>query len=328
MQNKYKKDMTTTNIAIIGAGQLGSRHLQGLKKAQVPMNIYVLDASKESLAICEQRYNEIAENELIGNCFFTTQWDALPQNIDIAIVATGSKPRCVIIHELVEKHHCHQLVLEKFLFPKMSQYDEISKLFHQNKVQAWVNCSRRYFDGYHKLRQLLLNDGPIHIVMEGKNWGLCCNSIHFIDLFAYLSDTKQIDFDCSGIDPKIYESKRSGYIEMTGTIKGISDNGSTIQISSYAEYEGVGSLTVKSQHHDVEIFEGQNKMVVDGVETEMNMTFQSNLTGKYIEDLLSKRTLPLATFDESANLHLQILPFFQEIYNKTTGSQSDLCPIT
>ena len=52
--------MTITNIAIIGAGQLGSRHLQGLKKAQLPMNIFVLDASEESLTICEQRYNETA----------------------------------------------------------------------------------------------------------------------------------------------------------------------------------------------------------------------------------------------------------------------------
>jgi hypothetical protein len=320
--------MTTTNIAIIGAGQLGSRHLQGLKKAQVPMNIYVLDASKEALAICEQRYNEIAKNELVEHILFTTQWESLPDSIDIAIVATGSKPRCAIIYELVKNYHCHQLILEKFLFPTMNQYDEISKLFRQNKVQAWVNCSRRYFDGYHILRQLLINDGPIHLVMKGKNWGLCCNSIHFIDLFAYLSGAKQIDFDCSGIDSEIYESKRSGYIEMTGTIKGIADNGSTLQLSSYAEYESNVSLTMKSQHHDVKIFEGQNKMVVDGIEHEMNMTFQSNLTGKYIEDLLCNKTLPLATYEESANLHLQVLPHFQEIYNKITGTQSDLCPIT
>lgn len=320
--------MTKQNIAIIGAGQLGSRHLQGLKKAQVPMNIYVLDASTDSLKICEQRYKEIADNELIGETIFTTQWNEIPDSIDIAIIATGSKPRCAIIHELVEKYHCHQLILEKFLFPTMNQYDEISTLFRKNKVQAWVNCSRRYFDGYHILRQLLINDGPIHFVMEGKNWGLCCNSIHFIDLFAYLSGAKQIDFDCSEIDQQIYESKRSGYIEMTGTIKGNADNSSTIQISSFAEYEGNGSLTVKSQHHDVEIFEGQNRMVVDGIEHEMNMTFQSNLTGKYIEDLLCNKTLPLATYEESANLHLQILPHFQEIYNKITGTQSDLCPIT
>lgn len=320
--------MTKQNIAIIGAGQLGSRHLQGLKKAQIPMNIFVLDASEESLAICEQRYNEIAENELVEKILFTTQWDLLPKNIDIAIVATGSKPRCAIIHELVEHHHCRQLILEKFLFPKMSQYDEISELFRQNKVQAWVNCSRRYFDGYHKLRQLLINDGPVHFVMEGKNWGLCCNSIHFIDLFAYLSGSKHIDFDCSGIDSEIYESKRSGYIEMTGTIKGFANNGSDLQISSYAEYEGVSKLSVMSQHHTVDIYEGQNKMLVDGAEWELGLSYQSDLTGKYTQDIITTHDLSLATYEESALLHQQILPCFQDIFNKLMGTQSDLCPIT
>lgn len=320
--------MTKQNIAIIGAGQLGSRHLQGLKKAQVPMNIYVLDASTDSLKICEQRYKEIADNELIGETIFTTQWNEIPDSIDIAIIATGSKPRCAIIHELVEKYHCHQLILEKFLFPTMNQYDEISTLFRKNKVQAWVNCSRRYFDGYHILRQLLINDGPIHFVMEGKNWGLCCNSIHFIDLFAYLSGAKQIDFDCSEIDQQIYESKRSGYIEMTGTIKGVADNGSYAQISSFAETDGQGKLTISSQHHKVEIYEGLNKMTTDGIEEPMNMSYQSDLTGKYVEELLTTHSLPLASYEESANLHQQILPHFLHIYNQLKGIDSDLCPIT
>ncbi len=320
--------MTYTNIAVVGAGQLGSRHLQGLKKAHIPMNIFVLDASTDSLQICEQRYNEIADNHLIGTILFTTQWGELPDKIDIAIVATGSKPRCAIIHELVEKHNCRMLILEKFLFPKMSDYDDITNLFQNNNVQAWVNCSRRYFICYQKLREILVNDGPLTFIHEGKNWGLCCNSIHQIDLFAYLSGAKQISFDCSGIDPTLYESKRSGYIEMTGTIKGVADNGSILQISSFAEFDGPGKLSIKSQHHSTEIFEGLNKMIIDGIEEAMNMSYQSDLTGKYVEELLSAHSLPLATYEESANLHQQILPHFLNLYNQLNGTNSDLCPIT
>lgn len=320
--------MTLNNIAIIGAGQLGSRHLQGLKKARVPMNIYVLDASTDSLKVCEQRYKEIADNELIGDIIFTTQWDEIPNSIDIAIVATGSKPRCAIIHELVEKHQCRTLILEKFLFPKLSDYDDISRLFQNDKVRAWVNCSRRYFACYQKLRELLVTDGPLRFILEAKNWGLCCNSIHQIDLFAFLSGANKISFDCSDIDPILYESKRAGYIEMTGTIKGKADNGSSIQISSFAEFDGTGKLSIKSQHHNIEIFEGLNKMIIDGIKEAMNMSFQSDLTGKYVEDLLSSHSLPLASYEESANLHQQILPHFLHIYNQLKGIDSDLCPIT
>lgn len=320
--------MTTTNIAIIGAGQLGSRHLQGLKKAQVPMNIYVLDTNEASLTLCEQRYNEIAENKLVEKILFTTQWDTLPDKIDVAIVATSSKPRCAIIHNLVENNHCHRLVLEKFLFPKMSQYDEIAELFHQNNVRAWVNCARRYFSCYQQLKKLLINDGPVQFVFEGKNWGLCCNSIHFIDLFTYLSGAQHIQFDCSGIDLQLYESKRSGYIELTGTIKGLADNHSTFQISAYADSEGIGKLFITSQNHTIEIFESQKRMLVDGIEQNIIIPYQSELTGKFIEMLLKDDKLVIPSFEESSILHQLILPYFLDIYNRITGTQKDLCPIT
>lgn len=320
--------MTPKNIAIIGAGQLGSRHLQGLKKARIPMNIYVLDASLDALKICEQRYKEIADNNLIGVIIYTTQWNTLPTSIDIAIVATGSKPRCTIIHELVEKHHCRTLILEKFLFPKMNDYDDISELFQKNKVQAWVNCCRRYFTCYQTIRETLINDGPITFKLEGKNWGLCCNSIHQIDIFAFICGAKHISFECSNIDDKLYESKRKGYIEMTGTIKGIADNGSSISLSSYAEYDGPNKLIIHSQRHNIEIYEGSNKMIIDGKENLMDIKYQSDLTGKYIEDLLFTNSLPLTSYEESAMLHQQILPHFINIYNNITGTQNDLCPIT
>ena len=115
---------------------------------------------------------------------------------------------------------------------------------------------------------------------------------------------------------------------MTGTLKGVADNGSSLQISSFAEFDGPGKLSIESQHHCVEICEGLNKMVIDGIEEPMNMSYQSDLTGKYVEDLLSKHSLPLASYEESANLHQQILPHFLQIYNQLKGIDSDLCPIT
>ena len=49
--------------------------------------------------------------------------------------------------------------------------------------------------------------------------GLCCNAIHFIDLFFFLSyekitDVKHYDF----LKDKIYKSKRNGFYELKGKI--------------------------------------------------------------------------------------------------------------
>ena len=46
-------------ILLIGAGQLGSRHLQGLLKFQKKQFIYVLDRSEDSLTVAKKRAAEI-----------------------------------------------------------------------------------------------------------------------------------------------------------------------------------------------------------------------------------------------------------------------------
>lgn len=46
------------NISIIGAGQLGSRHLQGLMTAQTEMNIWVVDQSLDSLNTAKKDANK------------------------------------------------------------------------------------------------------------------------------------------------------------------------------------------------------------------------------------------------------------------------------
>ena len=49
------------NIAIIGGGQIGSRHLQGLAKLSKQFQIYVVDPDKQALSIAKQRYLEVSE---------------------------------------------------------------------------------------------------------------------------------------------------------------------------------------------------------------------------------------------------------------------------
>jgi saccharopine dehydrogenase-like NADP-dependent oxidoreductase len=46
-------------VLIAGAGQLGSRYLQGLSKAIEPLDIHVFDLSAEPLTRAEQRWNEM-----------------------------------------------------------------------------------------------------------------------------------------------------------------------------------------------------------------------------------------------------------------------------
>ena len=60
-------------IAIIGAGQLGSRHLQGLAKLQLPCQVHVVDPSPKSLEVARQRFAETPPSPHVGGYFLVAQ---------------------------------------------------------------------------------------------------------------------------------------------------------------------------------------------------------------------------------------------------------------
>ena len=60
-------------IALIGAGQLGSRHLQGLAKSDLEISIEVVEPFEVSRNTAKQRFEEIPTNEKIVNIDFFTQ---------------------------------------------------------------------------------------------------------------------------------------------------------------------------------------------------------------------------------------------------------------
>ena len=49
----------SATILIAGAGQLGSRYLQGLANCRNTLDIYVQDISKHSLQIVKQRWEQV-----------------------------------------------------------------------------------------------------------------------------------------------------------------------------------------------------------------------------------------------------------------------------
>ena len=125
---------------IIGAGQLGSRHLQGLLKLESEQNVYVLDTSVESLKISEERSKEIPHNHKI---VFTTSWNYLPKAFDLVVMATGAYVRSKVTQHLLENHKVNNLVLEKILFQDLGSYKTVKDLVTKTQTSTWVNHPRR-----------------------------------------------------------------------------------------------------------------------------------------------------------------------------------------
>lgn len=320
----------TKNIAIIGAGQLGSRHLQGLKLAKLPMNIYVVDSSQESLEVAKSRYEEVAENTKIEHISYLTQISDLTTELDLVIVATGSAPRRAIIETLLKHSTVKNFVLEKFLFQKLSDYTAVESLLKEKELlsKTWVNCPRRMFDYYKELKQHNCFNKPCEMEVRGNGWGLACNAVHFVDVFALLTGETEWTFE---VEPnsKIVDSKRAGYIEIVGAVIGKSKNGYSIKLIDRPDIDVPIITTFKSANGTEIILDEVNSHIIIGDTTkDINIRYQSGLTGEVAEQILNENYSDLTPYQESAKLHTAFLEAVVEFYNTQTNSKGDNCPIT
>ena len=320
------------NIAIIGSGQLGSRHLQGIKTANLELSIEVVDSNIEALRIAEDRYNEIKGNQYIKNVSFLSSIDELRDRLDLVIIATGSAPRFTITKQLIERKHVDNIIFEKVLFQNEESFFAIEELLRNNGVNAWVNCPRRMFDYYKDIKRELNDADKLIITVSGGEWGLGCNSIHFIDIFSYLSKQTSYTLLTNGLNKKVYPSKRSGYIEFCGILSGITERGDIINLISQENSSITPLISIVSKNIKFVIDETNGFMTSfkdNSWETsKITVPYQSQLTGRLIEDVLLNKNSNITKYEESMNLHLPFITSILDYYNFLTGENSKNCPIT
>lgn len=315
------------NISIIGAGQLGSRHLQGLVTAQNEMNIWVVDQSQESLNIAKERCEQVVSST-IKNVTYSNNIGELPSELDLVIVATGSKPRASIVKSLLEHSIVKNLVLEKFLFTRLSDFDEVGDLLLKKNVKCWVNCPRRMWPAYEEIKKFINTNEPVVMINNGKNWGLCCNSVHRIDIWMYLAGDCDFSVDMSLVEPNVIESKRNGYVELLGTEKFVSANGDILELGSFDEYDGCTARIIRNAGNEIIVEEDKNRWFFNGEEHEAKTPFHSGLTGILADEILNTGDCRLSPYSVSVRYHKPYLRAVIDFVNKVQGTMSDSCPIT
>lgn len=322
------------NVVIIGAGQIGSRHLQALAKLDhSKYNLYVVDVMKESLDVSQQRFNEVRTTDF--NISFIQQIPELPNHIDVCIVATSSGARKKITKELLTQKQVRYLVLEKFLFTDLNDYDEISSLIEKTNTKTYVNCARRMWKVYKDLKTII--NSPVHFSAYGNNWGLASNGIHLLDLFSYLTDEDDIILKNNLLDKKIIESKRQGYIEFTGALYGQSKHGSVFSATSYDNIVSPITINIATTDLRVTVREEGSKITLlqsslinnwKWEEKIYNTQFQSHLSHLFVQDLVNTGNCDLVSYEVSANLHKSILKNFLDLINEVNHVNTTNCLIT
>ena len=323
------------SIALIGAGQLGSRHLQGLARIDIPVAITVVDPSGDSLEVARKRFEEIPANSNIARIDFSTSMADLPASADLCIVATNADVRAGVIRDAVVRGAVNRVILEKVLFQDINDYKEISELFRHHGVLAYVNCPRRVYPFYLAMKELLTNRRRLMFEVAGSHWNMASNAIHLLDLFAFLAGGDRIEITEALLDREVMASKRAGYIEFTGSIGGTIMPDHRFRICALKEAGHAETITIENEEVKIVVTESERKALVawggSGAppeEKQVDCPFQSQLTADVARDLLLNDRCGLTRYEESERLHVPMLKAFLAHLASLDGHERTTCPIT
>lgn len=322
-------------IAIIGVGQLGSRHLQSLAKLGDDILVEIVDPNPDSVQEAKKRLYECSPTEHSHVFLFDKTIYQLNDKIDLCIIATNSDIRLQVIKDLLSEKEVNQLILEKFLFQEISHYQIAESLFNERQTKVWVNCPRRVWPMY----QFIKNRGGgkkwLSFRVFGSDWGLCSNAIHFLDVFAYLTECSDYLFLESNLDEQLYVSKRKNYIELAGSISGQFKSGEIFDIECLKNGGSI-PLSLELINEEETIFINEVKGMLKIVsrkgnkneEHEFETVYQSNLTHLVASEIFETKSCLLPSYDVSSKLHQTFLKSVLVCLEKKTGKVNALLPIT
>jgi len=290
-------------ILLVGFGALGMRHLQSIEG--IDAKIDVIEISQENIL---ENSKSISKKNL-KKISFHEDYKHLENYYDVCIISTSSGPRLKIIKKLQDVCSWKFLILEKFLFPDEGHYVDFEDSYKFEINNVYVNCPRRYYGDYQNIKNLNNTNDFKSLEVYGNNWGMCTNGIHFLDLHRFLSDKDLTSVSVKNVRKK--KSKRQGYDEIAGNLLFSSDTTKLELTSEDCMREESLKIRIIYSNNTYEIDEIGLKIISkqgNRIKKDIfNPIFQSNLTQRYLEDLMDSNCIKLTKYLDSQKDHLMFL---------------------
>lgn len=301
------------NIVIIGFGNIGKRHLEACVKNKTVKKIFIIE--KNSRQIKNYNFDKINKEILILN-----KIHKLDESIFLTIIATDSLNRYTITIDFLRANHSKYILFEKFLFNNLYHFNYIHSLLKSKKIKAYVNCNRRISQDYLKIRN---NYGKKinHMIIEGKKWNFMSNSIHFIDLFMFLTNTKKIKIESVSLKKKI-KSTRKNYNEIHGEITfSYKKKRLTLIDSPILNKNKIKILTKNLTIEIIEkeklmLFSDSNNLKINRVIMKDNLLV-SDTTNKILNNLFKHKDPKIVDFSSSVVQHKTFIKALNKMFKNT-----------
>ena len=319
--------MVRSTVLLLGAGQLGSRYLQGLAGVNQQVSIIVVDPSSSSLDLARQRLDEVSP-ATSHEVQFTTSFDEAPKQLDLAFVVTPAHCRADVVAAISARHEVTSWILEKVLAQSSQQVDQIERTL-AGHPRVWVNTPRRLMTWHQEIKAQMLASGPsaLRVRMSGGHWGLACNAIHVIDLVSWWTGASVDGVDGRGLEDW-QPSTRSVFHEVFGSLVVNFRDCSSLELSCN-QSDDSPRIEVETPE-GVWLFEEAAGKAVgpSGQEIIGQLSFQSALTTPLVEQILTAGRCELPSLAESVAQHRPFLDALLQHWNHSQSREDLAVPIT
>ena len=317
-------------ILIVGCGNIGSRHLQAISKLNENLEIHVVEPNKKAVLVAKNRLKEIKNSK---KHIFTwyKQVHELNSCFDLSIVATNSDIRKNIIVDLLKMDNS-KFLLEKIVCQSESDYKHLITNIKKHKAKAWVNLPMHYFPFFKNLKKKFKTSQSIYMSILTGNKGLGSTAIHYIDLFSWLCDRKNVHLNGDLIIPEIQLNKRGkNFSEFAGIILGFTKN-SQLSINFNPSIVLPIIVNIWSGKKHIIIDETNQKIIYSNYFSKSELNFRyvhiSETTTLIAKEILTRSRCSLPTLESSFNIHKELFRVFNRHISNVTGKTNQICPIT
>ncbi len=192
-------------IALVGFGSLGYRYFEAIYRIRLPnIKLHIIDKKINSI---------IKKHHLITKSIKTSkEINSFPKKVDLCIISTTCQNRHILLKKIINISNFQNLILEKPLTQSPKELLQLDNILRKIP-NVWVNTDKRCEDIYKFVKSKIDLKNKISMKVEGNSWGICCNSLHYVDLFNFLSgQSLQIIKGRSSL--RWFPSKRNGFQEL------------------------------------------------------------------------------------------------------------------
>lgn len=316
------------NALIIGLGNIGLRHLQGLSNLNNDeINVYLFDKSNKYFSKFKNELKSLEKKIAIN--FVSNNINNLSKiNFDITIISTDASQRIEILNNIVDSFNSRFILLEK---PICNSIKDLEILKKSNFKNVYVNFPRRYCNWHNKIKKKIINDYSNHklkVEITGRNLGIACNISHYVDLIHSWTGQYPIDINHSELS-NWKKTKREGFFDLDGKIKVTFRKNHVLNICSDVKYNST-KINITGDNNNICLIDYKKGSAIfkDKVILNGNYKLQSDTTNVLYEKLINKKIDQICDLKTAVRCYEKILYSFIEHWNKRNKSNLKQIMIT